>query len=302
MLNTVWPQGESNSKRTNRMNETTTWLKTIFLNPWIKEVVKSVGKGHLEKGQTVNSRPVVLVQSVIHKGWIQVLTCFNIKLAKNEINIQIQKSENEQNANKTMRINMVKKKISEIRKHTKKVKIRKAVRLQDGCECMDCPPLWLWGCQETVATLPSITRGGERCPDLSWKAQSCIIIIQGTKRACLTLGNWPGRQAFSTWRARVHRVVKTTSLHCPYSQFGSIWFLTLLVRTTFYKVVFPPPVLSLINTSLLLPCFVPSMVSILDSTTWSCVLLKKLTGFFVLSLFYPFSAQIHGQILTSLLS
>ena len=38
-------------------------------------------------------------------------------------------------------INMVKKKISEIRKHTKKVKIRKAVRLQDGCECMDCPPL-----------------------------------------------------------------------------------------------------------------------------------------------------------------
>ena len=154
---------------------------------------------------------------------------------------------------------------------------------------MDCPPLWLWGCQATAATLPSITRGGERSPDLSWKAQSFVIIIQGTKRACLTLGSWPGRQAFSTWGASVHCVVKTTSLHCPYPQFGSIWFLTLLVRTTFYKVVFPSPVLSLSNTGHLLPCFVPSMVSILDSTTWSCFLFKKLNRvlclFFILPIF-----------------
>ena len=65
---------------------------------------------------------------------------FSYQLAKNEINIQIQKSENEHNANKTVRINMVKY-ISEIRKHTKKVEIRTVVWLQDGCKCMDCLPL-----------------------------------------------------------------------------------------------------------------------------------------------------------------
>ena len=41
--------------------------------------------------------------------------------------------------------------------------------------------------------LPSITRGGGRCLDLSWKAQSFVIIIQGTERARITLGNWWGR-------------------------------------------------------------------------------------------------------------
>ena len=117
---------------------------------------------------------------------------FSYQLAKNEINIQIQKSENVHNANKTVRINTVKY-ISEIRKHTKKVEIRTVVWLQDGCKCMDCSPLWLWGCQATVFTLPSITRGGGRCPDLSWKAQSFVILIQGTERARLTLGNWWGR-------------------------------------------------------------------------------------------------------------
>ena len=39
-----------------------------------------------------------------------------------------------------MRINTVKY-ISEIRKHTKKVEIRKVVWLQDCCKCMDCSPL-----------------------------------------------------------------------------------------------------------------------------------------------------------------
>ena len=85
---------------------------------------------------------------------------FSYQLAKNEINIQIQKSENEHNANKTVRINMVKY-ISEIRKHTKKVEIRTVVWLQDGCSVWIVHPCDCGAVRQLFSPCPASQEVGE---------------------------------------------------------------------------------------------------------------------------------------------